>query len=315
MNFLQIISDACFKKPPEMASAEVPSLNQFFDRQFFPYSCAMRRRPELAKYIYDKHMRPEIGLCRLDRLDRRIIDDWIRKTVEAGYKIGTVNQHIFILNRILKVANEWDILSDAVYRRCLTKRLPMGDFRQVFLTPEELSRVLTVCEASAHPFLYFFVRLLVLTGARSSEVRLARWCDINPGQRLWTVPVSKNGRSRRIVVSHAAMQTLDQLKEKSRALRLPTGADDFILLNPRFRKPYNTFFLAWDRARIVAGLPQVRIHDLRHTYASILINNGATIYEVQTLLGHHHVSMTERYAHLQPNTLAQRVEIVSAVLK
>lgn len=59
---------------------------------------------------------------------------------------------------------------------------------------------------------------------------------------------------------------------------------------------------------------EVRIHDLRHTYASLLINRGATIYEVQKLLGHHHISMTERYVHLYPDTLQQRVELVASAL-
>jgi site-specific recombinase XerD len=61
-------------------------------------------------------------------------------------------------------------------------------------------------------------------------------------------------------------------------------------------------------------MQDVRIHDLRHTYASLLINRGASIYEVQKLLGHHHISMTERYAHLLPDTLHQRVEIVARLL-
>ena len=69
--------------------------------------------------------------------------------------------------------------------------------------------------------------------------------------------------------------------------------------------------LAWDRARQRVGMDDVRIHDLRHTYASLLINRGASIYEVQKLLGHYHISMTERYAHLLPDTLQQRVEIVA----
>jgi site-specific recombinase XerD len=58
----------------------------------------------------------------------------------------------------------------------------------------------------------------------------------------------------------------------------------------------------------------VRIHDLRHTYASLLINNGASIYEVQQLLGHHYISMTERYAQLFPNTLQDRVNIIASAI-
>jgi site-specific recombinase XerD len=58
----------------------------------------------------------------------------------------------------------------------------------------------------------------------------------------------------------------------------------------------------------------VRIHDLRHTYASLLINNGVSLYEVQELLGHSSSAMTQRYAHLQPNQLRSRTEIVSQIV-
>jgi site-specific recombinase XerD len=88
-----------------------------------------------------------------------------------------------------------------------------------------------------------------------------------------------------------------------------------VFQNPRFRRPYNCFFSSWERIRQRAGLPNVRIHDLRHTYASLLINKGASLYEVQKLLGHFHISMTERYAHLMPNTLAERVEIVAGLVR
>jgi site-specific recombinase XerD len=61
--------------------------------------------------------------------------------------------------------------------------------------------------------------------------------------------------------------------------------------------------MGWDHARKQAGLPDVRIHDLRHSFASLLINSGRSLYEVQKLLGHTQVKTTQRYAHLSPETL------------
>ena len=77
---------------------------------------------------------------------------------------------------------------------------------------------------------------------------------------------------------------------------------------------YNGFHIAYFKARDAAGLPEVRIHDLRHTYASLLINNGVSLYEVQELLGHSSSAMTQRYAHLQPNQLRSRTEIVGRIV-
>jgi integrase len=173
---------------------------------------------------------------------------------------------------------------------------------------------LNACVQEPHPYLDLFAKLLILTCARSSEARLSLWSHYDIEARIWTVPISKNGRSRRIVLSTAALALLDEIRARTESLMLPIGRQDYLFLNPRLKRPYDSFHAAWDRARCSVGMPQVRIHDLRHTYASLLINNGACIYEVQTLLGHHNVSMTQRYAHLAPSTLQTRVEMVAGLL-
>jgi integrase len=231
-----------------------------------------------------------------------------------GYKPGTINKHINYLNRILNVARNWGLISSNKERTRVSRKIPMGDQRQRFLSESEIKSVLIACRQENHPYLDLFIHLLIATGARSSEARLARWCDFDMQRMIWTVPLSKSGRARRIVLSSAAAKVLEQIKERSLSLELPVRADCHLFINPRLKQPYKSFHLAWDRARRRLGMETVRIHDLRHTYASLLINRGASIYEVQKLLGHHHISMTERYAHLLPDTLHQRVEIVARLL-
>lgn len=218
------------------------------------------------------------------------------------------------MNRMLNRACHWGFIDQNTFRERKIKKLKIGDYKQRFLNRDEIVRILNACKSDLHPFLYVFVKLLILTGARKGEARLAKWKDIDLSKRVWTVPVAKGGRSRRIVLSHAAILTLAEIEDISRRLGLPTERDDYLFVNPRTKKPYDAFHAAWYRARIKAGLPTVRIHDLRHTFASLLINNGASIYEVQKLLGHHHISMTERYAHLFPDTLHECVEIMAETL-
>jgi len=126
--------------------------------------------------------------------------------------------------------------------------------------------------------------------------------------------MTKNGRSRRIMLSEAAIDVLRRTELRSRELAQRVGPDDYIFPNPRTGTCYNSFHIAYFKARDAAGLPDVRIHDLRHTYASLLINNGVSLYEVQELLGHSSSAMTQRYAHLQPNQLRSRTEIVSRLV-
>jgi site-specific recombinase XerD len=74
-----------------------------------------------------------------------------------------------------------------------------------------------------------------------------------------------------------------------------------------------SFFYSWDAARIRAGLPDLRVHDLRHSFASFLVNAGRSLYEVQELLGHADIRTTSRYAHLSRERLFEAVEMVQVV--
>ena len=79
-------------------------------------------------------------------------------------------------------------------------------------------------------------------------------------------------------------------------------------------KPYVSIFWAWDSARTKADLSDVRIHDLRHSHASFLVNAGRTLYEVQHILGHTQVKTTQRYAHLSHDTLLDATYLVNTAL-
>ena len=85
---------------------------------------------------------------------------------------------------------------------------------------------------------------------------------------------------------------------------VPRGnGSEWVFPNSTTNKPFVNFFCAWDNARKKAGLSDVRVHDLRHSFASFLVNSGRTLFEVQRILGHTQVKTTQRYAHLSHDTL------------
>jgi site-specific recombinase XerD len=84
--------------------------------------------------------------------------------------------------------------------------------------------------------------------------------------------------------------------------------------NPKTQLPYISVFCAWNTARKSVGLADVRIHDLRHSFASFLVNNGRSLYEVQKILGHTQIKTTQRYAHLANETLLDAANEVSKAL-
>lgn len=290
-------------------------LSTFFDTKYFAFAKATKRRSQLDLYVFNKHIRPVLGDQKLADITSEDIDQWKLMQINEGYKPATVNKHSSMLNRMLNVAVHWNYLDRNPFHGIAIKKLPVGDHVQRFLSKAEISRLLGECKRSSHPYLYLFAVTLLLTGARKSEWRLAKWRDVDLRNRELFVAVSKSGRSRKVMLSDDTLVVLEQVKQTTTELGQDISPDSWIFPNPRTGKPYTSFHIAFDRARIAAALPQVRMHDLRHTYASLLINHGASIYEVQQLLGHHHISMTERYAHLFPNTLKDRVDIVANAIK
>ncbi len=107
---------------------------------------------------------------------------------------------------------------------------------------------------------------------------MTRWEDFDFDNRLWKIPVTKSGKPRYVPVSDGIIAILNSVPR--------LAGSRYVFPNPDTGKPYVTIFYSWNTARQRAGLPDVRIYDLRHSFASILINSGRSLYEVQHLLGH-----------------------------
>jgi len=93
------------------------------------------------------------------------------------------------------------------------------------------------------------------------------------------------------------------------------GHVEHLFVNGRTGRPYRTIMKVWSRLRKAAGVPFLRIHDLRHQYASFLVNSGRTLYEVQQILGHADSSVTQRYAHLTSETLQDAANSASVAIQ
>jgi len=140
---------------------------------------------------------------------------------------------------------------------------------------------------------------LLATGARLNEALSSRWENIDRKNRLWLIPSSdsKSSVRRSVPLNDAAIDVLNQLGTE----------DDYEYLFVSFRshtgEPLRSIARGWSSLRKKAGLEFLRIHDLRHNHASMLVNNGVSIYSVSQVLGHSSVIVTQRYAHLSTKTL------------
>jgi integrase len=117
---------------------------------------------------------------------------------------------------------------------------------------------------------------------------------------------AKSGKPRWIALSTSAISLLDSIP------RLP--GCDYIFPSAITGRPCPSLWFPWRRIRARAGLEDVRLHDLRHSFASFLVNEGVSLYVVQALLGHANARTTQRYAHLASDTLTDATEIVDGIV-
>jgi integrase len=179
--------------------------------------------------------------------------------------------------------------------------------RERYLSKEEVRRLFNELDGNRNVQVGQVIRLLLYTGAGKREVLDARSTDVDFTRRMLTVDASrsKSKKTRHIPLSDAALKLLQSLPRRP---DIP-----WVFFNPRTLKPPVSIFYAWDSIRRKVGLADVRLHDLRHSYASFLVNVGRSLYEVQRLLGHHDPKVTMRYAHLSPSAMLEAVNIVGGV--
>ena len=213
-----------------------------------------------------------------------------------GKAVGTANRCLIMLRYALNLAVRWEIPG---VTKNPTKDIPLfadPNKKERFLSQDEAQSLYIAVQASVNPMLQYIVPMLILTGARKREVLDAKWEEFDLDRRQWRVSVTKAGKPRYIPLSDGVVQLLSTM---------PHDNDTWVFPNPKTEKPFVSIFYSWNTARKKAGLADVRIHDLRHSFASFLVNAGRSLYEVQKILGHTQIKTTQRYAHLSQDTLCE----------
>jgi integrase len=219
---------------------------------------------------------------------------------------STVNRYLAVLSHAFTVAvKEWQWCADNPVRKISKPKEPRGRVR--FLSDEERRRLLEACKASSNPYLYTVVVLALSTGARRGELLTLHWPDVDLQRRVLTFRETKNGETRVVPVTGYA---LDILTQHAKIRRSNT---DLVFPNATGRKPLairNAFENAMERADIL----NFRFHDLRHTFASYLAMQGASLLDIATVLGHKTLQMVQRYAHLSEAHTAGVVARMNAAI-
>lgn len=203
---------------------------------------------------------------------------------------STVVRYMAALSHAYTIAvKEWGWVDDSPMRKVSKPKEPRGRVR--FLSDEERTRLLSECKKSDSPFLYMAVVLALSTGARKMEILGLRWKNIDINRQMITLHETKNGDRRLLPLVGHALELIKELS-KVRQLNCDLVFPGQTLINPvDLRTPFEN---ALKRAEIL----DFKWHDLRHSCASYLAMNNASLAEIAEILGHKTLQMVKRYAHL-----------------
>lgn len=286
---------------------QVATFAEFVHERYMPYIKGYKRSWHIDESLLRNHLLPRLGNQYLDQIRKEDIIALHHGHRAKGRAPASANRLLILVRYIFNLALKWEI--SGVLKNP-TQGIPLleeNNKRERYLTQDEAQRLYNVVQHSESRMLRFIVPMLILTGARKREVLDARWSEFDLTQRVWRIALSKSGKARFVPLSDGVLTLLAQLRAEHASWPAGQGGSEWAFPNPVTGKPYSSIYYTWDHARKLAGLPELRIHDLRHSFASFLINAGRSIYEVQKILGHTQIKTTQRYSHLSQETLLAAV--------
>ena len=218
---------------------------------------------------------------------------------------ATVVRYMAALSHAFTIAvNEWQWLEDSPMRKVKKPKESKGRVR--WLDDDERVKLLAACKESSNVWLYPCVILALSSGMRQAELMGLKWQDVNLKDGFLVLHETKNGDRRRVPLSGLA---LSLLQEHAKVRRL-----DSQLLFPSNSNPQNPIDLRkpWLGALKRADIIDFHWHDLRHSTASYLAMNGASLAEIAEILGHKTLQMVKRYAHLSDGHVSSVIESMNA---
>ena len=291
----------------EKARKAVLTYAEFFEQHYLPYVQPRKRSWGKDEEMFRLRLKAQFGNQRLNQITRQQIQTFHTSLKNEGLSASTCNHYVKLMKHSLNLAIDWDMLqiNPAV-------RVPLfheDNKMENYLDDDDLERVLDVLRTDENRSVCLIILFLLSTGARLNEALSAKWVNVDRERRVWRIMASnsKSKRVRSVPLNDSALDILNQLDTEANF--------EHLFINRQTGEPYTTIHKVWGRLRRKAGLTHLRIHDLRHQFASFLVNSGRTLYEVQQILGHSDPSVTQRYAHLSTKSLQDAANSASVIIR
>lgn len=253
------------------------------------------------------HLIPAMGRLHLDEITTRLTDEYMASRQATGLHPRTINGHLNVLTSLLRCAVEWQRLEAIPVVHRLKVPTPTFDW----LRPHEAERLLIAVRDEAEWCALFTVALR--TGLRRGELFALSWCDIDPDRQVVDVRASnyrgivattKSYRARTISLTSDALAALEQWRHFGGDGLIFPGIDGQATRDPARANRKLHMVLEG------IGIRPLRVHELRHSFASHLVLKGVPLRQIQALLGHRSITTTERYAHIADEALTAAIATI-----
>lgn len=283
-----------------------PTLNTLIDRYIkdhLPKKRPSSRRQDLS--LINQWVRPELGTLRIADVKHSQIDRLHRKVSER--RPYRANRLVALLSKMFALAVKWELRTDNPAKGVERNQ---EERRERYLSGAEIDRLMVALDSHEDQTQANVIRLLLLTGARRGEVLGATWDQFDMGEKpVWIKPSShtKQKKLHRVPLSAPVLAILSEIKRDSKS--------KFVFPGPTPDEPLTSITRKfWREVCRAAEVENFRVHDLRHSYASILVNAGHSLPFIGALLGHTQTQTTARYAHLYDDLLRAATEAVAQVV-
>ncbi|EKE73254.1 phage integrase family protein [Celeribacter baekdonensis B30] len=283
-----------------------PTVAALCDRFMAEYVAEHCKPTTFANYktAITTHVKPKLGMLQIADVTRADVAELHHNMKATPYH---ANRVVMVMSKMFNVAEDWGLRAEGTNPTRRIKKYKEVEKKR-YLSDDEQSRLGEVLFAGLErgdysEYVVAAFMLLLLTGCRLREIQTLKWDYIT--RTHLELPDSKTGR-RRIPLPREAWDVLDALPRRD--------GNPYVILGDKADGHYNDLQKPWRKIRARAGLDDVRIHDLRHTYASVAVTNGIDPFMLKEIMGHKNLTTTLRYAHLADDAVQRAAGSVAARL-
>lgn len=298
--FKNMISKGLDPMSERNKQSDAVTFAEFAEKEYIPYAKENKKswKDDVGKIEGD--MLAAFGKLPLSAITTRDVQRYQTK-IKVRTSSSTANRHYSLLTRMFSLAIQWQFVEKNPCKA--VNKLKEAGGKERYLSNDELKRLLAALDRAEQSPSTYAIRFLLFTGMRMSEALQLLWCDVDLGAGSVFLADTKSGKSRTLILNDLAKNILETMKglQRNKFVFFGLGPKGH-LTSPR---------RAFEVAKQESGIINFRVHDLRHTFASICINDGNNIESIRKLLGHSSSQMTQRYAHLGDRELKAATDSVA----